>query len=147
MKTTKSNAFLYRLSNLAHVCVMLILTILSHAYHFRWLFLTEDDIKNLPCFQVCLSPLLLIAVTNLMENFILMMLWFLLTWQNQTLIAIKAPHGTTLEVPDPDEVGWFWNLPRVMNAFILFLMYLIWAELLLCAPGCWLCTEKIQDSS
>jgi hypothetical protein len=25
--------------------------------------------------------------------------------QNQTLIAIKAPHGTTLEVPDPDEVG------------------------------------------
>ncbi|MBA0819829.1 hypothetical protein Gohar_022126, partial [Gossypium harknessii] len=26
--------------------------------------------------------------------------WF---WQNETLIAIKAPHGTTLEVPDPDE--------------------------------------------
>jgi transcription factor E2F3 len=25
--------------------------------------------------------------------------------QNQTLIAIKAPHGTTLEVPDPDEVN------------------------------------------
>ena len=25
-------------------------------------------------------------------------------WQNETLIAIKAPHGTTLEVPDPDEV-------------------------------------------
>jgi hypothetical protein len=25
--------------------------------------------------------------------------------QNETLIAIKAPHGTTLEVPDPDEVG------------------------------------------
>lgn len=24
--------------------------------------------------------------------------------QNKTLIAIKAPHGTTLEVPDPDEV-------------------------------------------
>ncbi|GER27177.1 transcription factor [Striga asiatica] len=39
----------------------------------RWLFVTEEDIKNLPCFQ------------------------------NQTLIAIKAPHGTTLEVPDPDE--------------------------------------------
>ncbi|CAN1144053.1 Transcription factor E2FA [Linum perenne] len=39
----------------------------------KWLFVTEDDIKNLPCFQ------------------------------NQTLIAIKAPHGTTLEVPDPDE--------------------------------------------
>ncbi|KAL3684761.1 hypothetical protein R1sor_002783 [Riccia sorocarpa] len=39
----------------------------------RWLYVTEDDIKNLPCFQ------------------------------NETLIAIKAPHGTTLEVPDPDE--------------------------------------------
>ncbi|CAN4113982.1 unnamed protein product [Withania somnifera] len=39
----------------------------------RWLFVTEDDIKSLPCFQ------------------------------NETLIAVKAPHGTTLEVPDPDE--------------------------------------------
>ncbi|KAM7271016.1 hypothetical protein ACFE04_030230 [Oxalis oulophora] len=41
--------------------------------HKRWLFVTEEDIKNLPCFQ------------------------------NETLIAIKAPHGTTLEVPEPDE--------------------------------------------
>lgn len=41
----------------------------------KWLYVTEDDIKSLPCFQ------------------------------NQTLIAIKAPHGTTLEVPDPDEVN------------------------------------------
>ncbi|XP_071723675.1 LOW QUALITY PROTEIN: transcription factor E2FA-like [Rutidosis leptorrhynchoides] len=41
--------------------------------HKRWLFVTEEDIKSLPCFQ------------------------------NETLIAIKAPHGTTLEVPDPDE--------------------------------------------
>ncbi|CAI9785842.1 unnamed protein product [Fraxinus pennsylvanica] len=40
----------------------------------KWLFVTEEDIKNLPCFQ------------------------------NETLIAIKAPHGTTLEVPYPDEV-------------------------------------------
>ncbi|KAK8683327.1 hypothetical protein V6N13_039391 [Hibiscus sabdariffa] len=39
----------------------------------KWLFVTEEDIKSLPCFQ------------------------------NTTLIAIKAPHGTTLEVPDPDE--------------------------------------------
>ncbi|KAL2323027.1 hypothetical protein Fmac_027406 [Flemingia macrophylla] len=39
----------------------------------RCLFVTEDDIKCLPCFQ------------------------------NETLIAIKAPHGTTLEVPDPEE--------------------------------------------
>ncbi|KAK6126508.1 hypothetical protein DH2020_039742 [Rehmannia glutinosa] len=39
----------------------------------KWVFVTEDDIKNLPCFQ------------------------------NETLIAVKAPHGTTLEVPDPDE--------------------------------------------
>ncbi|KAH7279921.1 hypothetical protein KP509_37G043700 [Ceratopteris richardii] len=39
----------------------------------QWLYVTEEDIKGLQCFQ------------------------------NQTLIAIKAPHGTTLEVPDPDE--------------------------------------------
>ncbi|KAJ6330547.1 hypothetical protein OIU76_009190 [Salix suchowensis] len=39
----------------------------------KWLFVTEEDIKSLPCFL------------------------------NETLIAIKAPHGTTLEVPDPDE--------------------------------------------
>ncbi|KAE9456967.1 hypothetical protein C3L33_11142, partial [Rhododendron williamsianum] len=37
------------------------------------LFLTEEDIVSLPCFK------------------------------NQTLIAIKAPHGSSLEVPDPDE--------------------------------------------
>ncbi|KAJ6759915.1 TRANSCRIPTION FACTOR E2F [Salix purpurea] len=39
----------------------------------KWLFVTKEDIKILPGFQ------------------------------NETLIAIKAPHGTTLEVPDPDE--------------------------------------------
>ncbi|XP_047982970.1 transcription factor E2FB-like isoform X2 [Salvia hispanica] len=43
----------------------------------RWLFITEEDVKNLPCFE------------------------------NETLIAIKAPHGTTLEVPEPDEAGDF----------------------------------------
>ncbi|CAM8968756.1 unnamed protein product [Rhodiola kirilowii] len=41
----------------------------------KWLFVTEGDIKSMPCFQ------------------------------NETLIAIKAPHGTTLEVPDPDEAA------------------------------------------
>ncbi|KAJ3679825.1 hypothetical protein LUZ60_016103 [Juncus effusus] len=41
----------------------------------RWLFLSKGDINNIPCFQ------------------------------NSTLIAIKAPHGTSLEVPDPDEGG------------------------------------------
>ncbi|CAI5981260.1 unnamed protein product [Closterium sp. NIES-65] len=41
----------------------------------QWMFVTEDDIKGLPCFQ------------------------------NETLIAIRAPHGTMLEVPDPDEVS------------------------------------------
>ncbi|XP_039032718.1 transcription factor E2FB-like [Hibiscus syriacus] len=41
----------------------------------KWLFVTEEDIKSLPCFQ------------------------------NETLIAIKAPHGTTLEVPDPGEAA------------------------------------------
>ncbi|XP_010520455.1 PREDICTED: transcription factor E2FB-like isoform X2 [Tarenaya hassleriana] len=41
----------------------------------RFLFVTEEDIKSIPSFQ------------------------------NETLIAIRAPHGTTLEVPDPDEAG------------------------------------------
>ncbi|KAA8514969.1 hypothetical protein F0562_018244 [Nyssa sinensis] len=40
----------------------------------KWLFVTEEDIKSLPSFQ-----------------------------EDETLIAIKAPHGTTLKVPDPDE--------------------------------------------
>ncbi|KAK0575992.1 hypothetical protein LWI29_010260 [Acer saccharum] len=39
----------------------------------KYLFLTEEDIVNLPCFE------------------------------NQTLIAIKAPQASYLEVPDPDE--------------------------------------------
>uniref|UniRef100_A0A6N2LM28 E2F/DP family winged-helix DNA-binding domain-containing protein n=1 Tax=Salix viminalis TaxID=40686 RepID=A0A6N2LM28_SALVM len=47
----------------------------------KWLFVTEEDIKSLPGFQ------------------------------NETLIAIKAPHGTTLEVPRPDEV-----IPEVVNS-------------------------------
>ncbi|CAM8980816.1 hypothetical protein QQ045_030818 [Rhodiola kirilowii] len=41
----------------------------------KWLFVTKDDIKRLPCFQ------------------------------NQTLIAIKAPRGSTVEAPDPDEAA------------------------------------------
>ncbi|CAN6439112.1 unnamed protein product [Victoria cruziana] len=39
----------------------------------RLLYVTEEDVRGLSCFQ------------------------------DGTLIAIKAPHGTTLEVPDPDE--------------------------------------------
>ncbi|OWM73618.1 hypothetical protein CDL15_Pgr026717 [Punica granatum] len=39
----------------------------------RFLFVTEEDIQSLPSLR------------------------------NETLIAVKAPHGTTLEVPDPDE--------------------------------------------
>ncbi|KAL5215518.1 hypothetical protein ABZP36_006919 [Zizania latifolia] len=38
----------------------------------RWLYVTEDDINGLPCFQ------------------------------NELLISIKAPRGTTLEVPEPE---------------------------------------------
>ncbi|KAK2965768.1 hypothetical protein RJ640_014111 [Escallonia rubra] len=61
----------------------------------KWLFVTEDDIKGLPCFQ------------------------------NETLIAIKAPHGTTLEVPDPDEVSY--KSERSCN--LLFYMFLIHEEI------------------
>ncbi|XP_026665351.2 transcription factor E2FB-like isoform X1 [Phoenix dactylifera] len=39
----------------------------------KWLYLTNDDINNLPCFE------------------------------DSTLIAIRAPHGTSIEVPNPDE--------------------------------------------
>uniref|UniRef100_A0A7N0UDX9 E2F/DP family winged-helix DNA-binding domain-containing protein n=1 Tax=Kalanchoe fedtschenkoi TaxID=63787 RepID=A0A7N0UDX9_KALFE len=41
----------------------------------KWLFLRDEEIMTLPCFQ------------------------------NETLIAVKAPHGATVEVPDPDEDG------------------------------------------
>ncbi|PRP84837.1 transcription factor E2F [Planoprotostelium fungivorum] len=41
--------------------------------HSKWAYITHDDVRNLPGME------------------------------NQTLIAIKAPAGTRLEVPDPDE--------------------------------------------
>lgn len=75
----------------------------------RWLFVTEEDIKGLPCFQVSLSHMKVIGKEFGFSN-IEMLLRFLIVvsifyiYQNETLIAIKAPHGTTLEVPDPDEV-------------------------------------------
>lgn len=40
-----------------------------------------------------------------MECCFLSILFVHLSKQNETLIAIKAPHGTTLEVPDPEEVS------------------------------------------
>lgn len=43
----------------------------------------------------------------------------LLLLQNQTLIAVKAPHGTTLEVPDPDEVSLFQRLWKTSAIFII----------------------------
>lgn len=39
--------------------------------------------------------------------------------QNQTLIAIKAPHGSSLEVPDPDEV---WSLHKWLAEEIRFVL-------------------------
>lgn len=43
--------------------------------------------------------------------------------QNETLIAIKAPHGTTLEVPDPDEVNFvgYQIYVDLMNLTYIFL--------------------------
>ncbi|THU66793.1 hypothetical protein C4D60_Mb05t17950 [Musa balbisiana] len=49
----------------------------------KLLYVTEDDIKAPPCFSGD----------------------GLLACLDETLIAIKAPHSTTLEVPDPDEVS------------------------------------------
>lgn len=86
----------------------------SSSKNFRWLFVSEDDIKSLPCFQVslivCFTYLTAMISffslnTDLHGVFVIFnwIFWCCL-YQNETLIAIKAPHGTTLEVPDPDEV-------------------------------------------
>jgi hypothetical protein len=105
---------------------------------FRWLFLTEDDIKGLPCFQVGLYLMKKIPYCSFLKVhpfltfhtrfdydrnyfwiFILYLhhgwyylyrllnyvvsLYSLCNMQNQTLNAIKAPHGTSVEVPHPDD--------------------------------------------
>ena len=69
----------------------------------RYLFLTGEDIMSLPCFQVSLSP----SPWNLFLIcwFLKLTFWLLSLSQNQTLIAIKAPQASNIEVPDPSEVG------------------------------------------
>jgi len=49
--------------------------LLEDPAHKGNLYIAEDDIKEIPCFA------------------------------SETLVAVRAPHGTTLEVPDPDEEG------------------------------------------
>ncbi|KAL8475498.1 hypothetical protein ACS0TY_028233 [Phlomoides rotata] len=66
-------AYLSRCFNMREKYVGLIEKKLKNRIQWKWLYVTEEDIKNLPCSQ------------------------------NETLIAIKAPHGTFLEVPDPDK--------------------------------------------
>lgn len=70
--------------------------------------MTEDDIKSLPCFQVLVCWLVYSENCNkiLAASPLQLLLPYIRAsyMQNETLIAIKAPHGTTLEVPDPDEV-------------------------------------------
>lgn len=68
----------------------------------RWLFVTEEDIKAIPCFHVSCITSNSLFYDGLVVS-IKLLVPFL--FQNETLIAIKAPHGTTLEVPDPDEVS------------------------------------------
>jgi hypothetical protein len=68
--------------------------------------LTEEDIVTLPCFQVSLSlsgnSLKFLPCLSTPK----LTFWLLLSFsQNQTLIAIKAPQASYIEVPDPDEVG------------------------------------------
>lgn len=68
--------------------------------------MTEEDIKGLPCFQVSIMHHFLSSSTYFYNGLVFsieLVVPFLC--QNETLIAIKAPHGTTLEVPDPDEVS------------------------------------------
>ncbi|XP_025612309.1 transcription factor E2FC isoform X3 [Arachis hypogaea] len=52
----------------------------------RYLFLTNEDILNLPCFQ------------------------------NQELIAIKAPKVSVVEVPDPDQELGFWHYKMTVRS-------------------------------
>jgi transcription factor E2F3 len=49
--------------------------LLEDPAHKGNLYIAEDDIKEIPCFA------------------------------SETLVAVRVPHGTTLEVPDPDEGG------------------------------------------
>ena len=49
--------------------------LLEDPAHKGNLYIAEDDIKEIPCFA------------------------------SETRVAVRAPHGTTLEVPDPDEGG------------------------------------------
>lgn len=42
------------------------------------------------------------------------------SFKNQTVIAIKAPQGTRLEVPDPDEVSF-----KLMFFFYIFIYILL----------------------
>ncbi|KAK1440734.1 hypothetical protein QVD17_06565 [Tagetes erecta] len=49
----------------------------SNHNHQKLLYLTGEDFSNIPCFK------------------------------NQTLIAIRAPHGSSIEVPDPDQDNGF----------------------------------------
>ena len=49
--------------------------LLEDPAHKGSLYIAEDDIKEIPCLA------------------------------SETLVAVRAPHGTTLEVPDPDEGG------------------------------------------
>ena len=86
---------------------------------FRYLFLTEEDIVTLPCFQVIflltmegysnslLYQILVILIVFLLLTYLTILLCYYHYYckQNQTLIAIKAPNASYIEVPDPDQVG------------------------------------------
>ena len=56
--------------------------------------------------------------------------------QNETLIAIKAPHGTTLEVPDPDEVRrWEFKILKRQYTQGYFSQFILYIRLLIIHKG------------
>ncbi|XP_054818382.1 transcription factor E2FC-like [Prosopis cineraria] len=63
----------YQLDDIIRKKQELLRTLEEDENHQKYLFLTEEDILGLPCFQ------------------------------DQTLIAIKAPQASFIEIPDPDE--------------------------------------------
>lgn len=88
--------------------------------------MTEEDIKGLPCFQVSIMHHFLSSSTYFYNGLVFsieLVVPFLC--KNETLIAIKAPHGTTLEVPDPDEVSQDYHVfsECTCNIFLFSLIY------------------------
>jgi hypothetical protein len=98
----------------------------------RHLFLTEEDITSLSCFQVCKSWELLWNLFAIISQIWWCLLLMILLLQNRTLFAIKTPEASYLEVPDPDEVLSVdtWNFKNCWNVFLPDVMLICTSRIL-----------------